>query len=205
MIKLYYSEGACSLSPHIVLEELGLPYEAIPVQLMKGEEVPANVNPMGAVPAIVMDNGQPLTEGAAIVQYLADLKPESGLAPRAGTPERYRLQEHLNFIATEMHKGIGALFGVTRMIADAAGQQAVRSYLVTEAQRRIDVASHKLGAHAYLMGKDFTVADAYMFTVLSWCEHLELDLKKWPNLVAYLDRVKNRPAVMKVLKAEDLL
>ena len=200
-MKLYYSPGACSLSPHIVLHEAGGTFEAETVDLgakrtAAGADYRA-INPKGAVPALELDDGQVLTEGSAIVQYLADHKPESKLAPAAGTLERYRLQEWLNYIASEVHKGFSPMFNPK--LADKAKQ-----VFKTNLAARFDFLNHRLEGKEYLMGGQFTVADAYLFTILSWSRHFAIDLGQWPVLKAYVDRVAARPAVQAALKAEGL-
>ena len=200
-MKLYYSPGACSLSPHIVLNEGGFSYDTERVDLASGKtETGADyraVNPNGYVPALLLDDGQVLTEGPAIVQYLADRVPEKRLAPPAGTMERYRLMEWLNFISTELHKGFGALFNPQ---APEEWKTAVKAQLA----QRIGHVSQRLEGKTYIMGDDFTVADAYLFTVLGWGQYVGLDLSPWPMLAAYLGRVAARPAVQAALKAEGL-
>jgi glutathione S-transferase len=200
MLKLYYVPGACSLSPHIVLHESGLAFETDKVnpgdkKTASGQDYNA-INPKGSVPSLVMNNGELLTEGAVIVQYLADLVPEKNLAPPAGTSERYRLQEWLNYIATEIHKGFSPLFNPKLPEeVKAAGKERLAT--------RIGIAARALDGRDYLMG-GFTVADAYLFTVLSWSPHLGFDLSPWPALKNYMERVAARPAVQAALKAEGL-
>jgi glutathione S-transferase len=198
-MKLYFSPGACSFSPHIVLREAGLPFQLEKVdtkthQTAAGADYYA-VNPKGYVPALQMDDGQILTEGAAIVQYLADLKPESKLAPAAGTMARYRLQEWLNFIATELHKAYGPLF---RPTTPDEVKQTQRDLIA----RRLDYVAKHLGGQQYLMGDAFTVADAYLFTILRWSKNVNIDLGKWPTLRPYMDRISARPAVAAAMEAE---
>jgi glutathione S-transferase len=201
-MKLYYSPGACSLSPHIVLLEAGLPFSMEKTNLKsKKTETGADyltINPKGSVPALQLDDGQVLTEGPAVVQYLADLKPDSGLAPRAGTMERYRLMELLNFISTELHKNFSPLFNPD---ASADWKKAVTENLA----KRFDWLSGYLGGKKYLTGETFTVADAYLYTVLGWTRHVGIDLTKWPALEAYQSRVGHRPKVQEALKAEGLI
>src|SRR5712671_2323754 len=187
-MKLYYSPGACSLSPHIVSREAG-----IPVELKK-----VNLSGKGYVPALELDNGQVLTEGPAIVQYLADQKPESGLAPKAGSFERYRLQEWLNFITTEIHKGFSPLF---KPNTPDEYKKIVRDNLAG----RFEWLNQQLAGKEHLMGKTFTVADAYLFTVLTWTKPLHIDLAKWPNVAAFVARVAARPKVKEAMKAEGLI
>ncbi len=201
-MKLYYSPGACSLSPHIVLAESGLAFTLEKVNLgAKKTEHGADywkINPKGYVPALELDNGQLLTEGPAIVQYLADLVPQRKLAPPAGTIDRYRLQEWLNFISTELHKGFSPLFNPK---APDDWKSIVRELL----NKRLEIVARQLEGRSYLMGEAFTVADAYLYTVLSWAKHVKLDLSSLPMLSAYIDRVTARPAVHATLVAEKLI
>jgi glutathione S-transferase len=198
-VKLYYTAGACSLAPHIVLHEIGAPFETSEVDLStkrtKSGGDYKGINPKGAVPALQLDNGEVLTEGATIIQYLADKNPGSKLAPAAGTMERYRLQEWLNYIATEIHKGFGPLFN-SKLSDDA--KQVLKDALTA----RFDFLVKNLEGKDYLMGSQFTVADAYLFTVLGWTRYMNIDLGKWPVLKAYVERVGARPAVEATLKAE---
>ncbi|HEX3848656.1 MAG TPA: glutathione transferase GstA [Steroidobacteraceae bacterium] len=201
-MKLYYSPGACSLSPHIVILEAGLAasYEKVDLAGKKtasGADY-LTVNSKGAVPALQLDGGEVLTEGPAIVQYLADQKPESGLAPRPGTLERYRLMEILNYITSELHKSYGPLFN-PKISADW------RASIVAGFDKKFAWLSKLLENKAYLMGNAFTVADAYLFTVLRWSPRVGIDLAKWPVLTAYAARVEQRPKVQQALKDEGLL
>jgi len=201
-MKLYFAPGACSLSPHIVLNEAGLVHTLEKVSL--GSKLTASgvdyktINPKGSVPALQLDDGSVLTEGPAIVQYLADLVPAKQLAPAAGTMARYRLMETLNFISTELHKSFSPLFNPA---ATDAAKEAARNIL----QPRISFISKQLGDADYLGGKQFTVADAYLFVVLSWAAHVKLSLADWPNIQAYLTRVAARPAVHAAMVAEGLV
>lgn len=201
-MKLYFSPGACSLSPHIVSRELGLDIELEKVNFSdkktdKGQDFNA-VNPKSYVPTLQLDNGEVLTEGPAIVQYLADQKPEKGLAPAAGSFERYRLQEWLNFISTELHKGFSPLFN-SKMPDE--GKAIARERLST----RFAYVDGRLKDQQFLLGDQFSVADAYLFTVLNWANYVKLDLSGWPSLVAYHQRVGARPAVQAALVAEGLI
>jgi glutathione S-transferase len=196
-MKLYYSPGACSLHPHIVLREAGIPFELVRVdirahKLHDGSDYYA-INPKGYVPALVLDDGSLLTEGAVIDQFVADRKPESKLVPPAGTMERVREQEWLNFIATEVHKAFGPLFG-----SDEAAKELAR----TRIGKRFDLISRTLEVHPYLLGSAFTAADAYLFNMLRWATHTGIDLAKWPPLQAFFARVETRPAVQAALAAE---
>ena len=194
----YYSPGACSLSPHIALNEAGLAYDSESVDLASkktksGADYRA-INPKGAVPALQLDNGQVLTEGSAIVQYIADQKPATKLAPAAGSLERYRLQEWLNYIASEVHKGFSPLFNPK---ATEEWKQFIKDNLGV----KFDYLSKQLQGKDYLMGA-FSVADAYLFTILGWSKYFNIDLTKWPVLVKYMERVGARPAVKAALEAE---
>ena len=201
-MKLYYSPGACSLSPHIVASEAGLALELEKVDLAShktasGQDFTA-INPKGYVPALRLDDGSVLTEGPAIVQYLADQKPATGLAPAAGTIDRYRLQEWLTFIGTELHKSFGTLFN------KASGDDAKQTAKANIA-KRLSYLNDQLGSRQFLLGGNFTVADAYAFTIVNWTNFVGIDLKPYPNLVAYMGRVGARPKVQETLKAEGLL
>jgi glutathione S-transferase len=200
-MQLYYSPGACSLSPHITLREAGLTFDLEQVDLKakktKGGADYTQVNPKGYVPALRLDDGQILTEGPVIAQYLADQKPESGLAPAAGTMERYRLQEWLAFISTELHKAFSPLF------KPDTPEESKRIAKDTIANR-FDYLDRHLADKQYLTGDRFTVADAYAFTILNWSKPMEIDLSRWSNLTAYMERVAARPKVQEALKAEGL-
>lgn len=202
-MKLYYSPGACSLSPHIVLEELGLPYQAIaaPTKTHKLDDGTDyySINPLGYVPYLVLDDGRTLHEGPAIVQYLADLAPEKNLAPANGNWARYKLQEWLNFLATELHKaGFSPLF-------NAAMPAEVKALALERLAGRLNWLADQLQGQDYLMGDAFCVADAYLFTILGWGRHVGVDLAQWPALAAYHARVAQRPAVQAAMRAEGLL
>lgn len=201
-MKLYYSPGACSLSPHIVLLEAGLPYTLVKTDLKtKKTEGGADylaINSKGAVPALELDDGRVLTEGPAVVQYLADQKPESGLAPRAGTFERYQLMEILNYITSEVHKGFTPLF-------NPESSAEMKQTSVSALSKKFDWLSGFLGGKNFLLGNTFTVADAYLFTVLNWTGFVKIDLAKWPALAAYKARIAQRPKVLAALKEEGLL
>lgn len=200
-MKLYLSPGVCSLSPHIVLEELGIPHETESVNLKtKTTASGANflaINPKGYVPALQLDGGEVITEGPAIVQYLADLKPEAKLAPANGTLARYHLQSWLTFIGTELHKNFSPFF-------NPAAPDEMKAIARANIERRLAHVNEQLEGRQHLMGDDFSVADAYLFTVLGWARIIKLDLAPWPNVVAYQARVAARPAVQRALKAEGL-
>jgi glutathione S-transferase len=201
-MKLYFVPGACSLSPHIAMREAGLKFDMEKVDLKAKKTASGGdylaVNPKGYVPALTLDNGQTLTEAAAIVQYIADQKPAAKLAPAAGTPERYKLQEWLNFLATEVHKGTTPLF-------NPATPDSWKLVVTETLGRRYDYLAKHLEKQPFLMGQDFSVADGYLFTLLNWTKFVGIDLGKWPVLKAYSERVAARPAVQEALKAEGLL
>ncbi|MGQ0676622.1 MAG: glutathione transferase GstA [Rhodospirillales bacterium] len=200
-MKLYYLPGACSLSPHIALREAGIPVELDKVdratrKTESGKDYLA-VNPLGYVPALETPDGRVMREASVIVQWIADQKPAAKLAPPAGTPERYKLQEWLNYISTELHKGTSPLFNPK---ATDDWKAVVKERLF----ERYDYASKHLEKNKYLMGDQFTVADGYLFTVLGWTKFVGIDLGKWPVLKVYCERVAQRPAVQAALKAEGL-
>ena len=201
-MKLYYSPGACSLSPHIVLHEAGLPFEKIKAdtktKVMDGGGDYRTVNPLGYVPALALDDGTLITEGPAIVQYIADKVPEKKLAPAAGTIERTKLQTWLNFISTEVHKGFSPLFNPS-MPEEA--KTIFRDRLAT----RFAYVDKHLASNDYLMGKSFSVADAYLFVVTNWTVPTKIDLSPYPNILAFRKRMSERPAVQAALKAEGLV
>jgi glutathione S-transferase len=198
-MKLYYSPGACSLSPHIVLRESGLPFELVLAstktkKLEDGSDFNA-INPKGYVPVLELDNGERLTEGPAIVQYLADQVPEKALAPANGTFARYRLQEWLNFITSELHKSFGPLFG-----PDAP--DAYKQVLKKRIAQRFAYVDTALGTKPFLLGDTFSVADAYLFVMGRWAPNVGIDISQLKNLTAFIARVKERPAVQAALEAE---
>jgi glutathione S-transferase len=201
-MKLYFAPGACSLSPHIVLRESGSQFELEQVNNQEKKTKSGadywSINPKGQVPVLELDNGERLTEGPVIVQYIADKKPDSGLVPACGTPERYRVQEWLNFTTSELHKSFGPLFRPTT-------PDAYKTISKENIGKRFDWVDQQLAGRQYLMGDKFTVADAYLFTVLRWSSRVEIDLAKWPNLKGYVDRVAARPKVQEALKAEGLI
>ena len=200
-MKLYYSPGACSLAPHIVAREAGVPIDLIKVDLAKhalpdGSDYYA-VNPRGYVPLLRFDDGTQMSESQILVQVLADRAPQSGLLPAAGSIERYRVQEWLGTIATELHKNFSWLWG--KDIAEST-KEIVRAKLA----KRFSEMDRVLAGRAFLAGDAFTVADAYGFTIVNWANFLKLDLKPYPNLLAWLGRIAARPKVQEALKAEGL-
>lgn len=198
-MKLYFSPGACSLSPHIALAESGLPYEIELVNLKSrqtasGEDFDQR-NPKGYVPALLLDSGDLLTEGPAIVQYIADQAPGTGLAPPSSSLARYQLQGWLTFIGTELHKSCSPFF-------HPAATEEWKKAAMASIRKRLDYVNTVLHGQPYLMGEHFTVADAYLYTVLSWGRYMKLDLSEWPEIAAYQARVHARPAVQRALEAE---
>ena len=201
-MKLYYSPGACSLSPHIALLEAGLPYDLVKVDLRakkleNGDDFLA-VNPKGQVPALALDSGELITEGPVIVQMIADRAAGKNLAPAHGSSERYKLLEWLNFITAELHKNFGPMF--SPMLADDA-----KAFFKDRVMGKFKYLDSQLAGRDYLMGKDFTVADGYLFTMLSWADRMKFDLSAMPNLVAYKNRVAARPKVQEALTKEGLM
>jgi glutathione S-transferase len=201
MTKLYYSPGACSLSPHIALREAGLSFELEQVDLKEKKTKSGGdflkINPKGYVPALKLDDGYVLTEGPAILQWIADQKPASHLAPANGTIDRYKLQEWLTFIGTELHKNFGPFF-------NPATPDATKATLVQTLAKRYAWVDEKLEGKDYITGSQFTVADAYLFTITNWGQFVKFDLKDYPNVRAFQARVAARPKVQEALKAEGL-
>jgi glutathione S-transferase len=200
-MRLYYSGASCSLASNIAFHEAGLAYEKTAVDLKSHKTADGvdflTLNDKGYVPFLVLDNGEGLSEGAAILQYIADQKPEVGLAPKAGTVERVRLQEWLTYINSEVHKPIGGLF-------DSSMHPETRAATIEKIGKKFDWLTTKLNGRDYLMGH-FTVADGYLFTVLNWCQWLGIDIAKWPVLQAYVTRVAARPNVQEAMKAVGLV
>jgi glutathione S-transferase len=201
-MKLYYAPGACSLSPHIVLHEAGLAFEAVRTDT-KTKALPdggdyRSVNPLGYVPLLELDSGVKITEGPAIVQYLADRVPEKRLAPPNGTPERTSLQSWLNFVSSEVHKGFSPLF-------NPGMPEEAKAFFRERLATRFAYVNDHLASNDYLLGKDFSVADAYLFTVSNWAPRVGIDLAPYANVLAYRKRVGERPAVQAAMKAEGLV
>jgi glutathione S-transferase len=200
-MKLYYSPGACSLAPHIVLRELGLAFEAVPVDLKTHRLADGtdyySINPKGYVPLLQLDDGQKLTEIAAILQYLGDLKPEASLIPAAGTMSRYHVIEWLTFISSELHKSFSPLFSAAM---PEPGKQIFRDKLA----KRFDLLDRHLADKEYLMGGQYTVADAYAYTILSWKDAVKIDISPWKNLEAYIRRNAARNPVREAVHGEKL-
>lgn len=201
-MKLYYSPGACSLSPHIALHEAGLSFEAIAAPT-KTHKLPDgtdfySINPLGYVPYLTLDDGRSLHEGPAIVQYIDDLVPEKQLAPANGSYERYKLQEWLTFIGTELHKGFSPLFNPSTPAEYKTG-------VISRLLERLKWVDSQLAGKQYLMGDTFTVADGYLFTVTNWARMVHVDISGFAELAAFRARVGERPAVVAAMKAEGLL
>ena len=201
-MKLYYSNGACSLSPHIVLRESGLPFELVRAStkthaLDDGTDY-YTINPKGSVPLLELDNGERLTEGPAIVQYIADQAPGANLAPANGTLARYRVQEWLNFITSELHKGYSPLFRPNT-------PDAYKPIAMDTLKKKYAYVDSKLEGKHYLMGEQFSVPDAYLFTVTNWAGRVGLDLSEFKNVAAFMARMMVRPSVQAAMKAEGLI
>ena len=198
-MKLYFSPEACSLSPHIVLNELGLPFTTVRVDLKTKKTADGRdylrISPKGYVPVLELDNGEVLTEGPAIVQYLADLKPAKKLAPVNGSFERVRLQEWLNFITSELHKTYSPLF-------NADMPDAAKAIFKDKLKQRYAFIATTLDKQDFLLGTQFTVADAYLFVVTRWARHFDIDVNQWPSLAGFMERVGARAAVKIALNAE---
>lgn len=201
-MKLYYAPGACSMAPHIVALETGQPLELVRVDIPSKKTEHGDdywkINPKGYVPALVLDTGESLTEVAVICQYLADCHPDSGLASPLGSMQRYHEMAALNFAATEVHKQIGALFNPA-LTAD------MRKVQVGTISHRLNTLERMLSGRTYIMGERFTVADAYLFTVLNWTRIHNIDTSQWPNIQGYMKRVTEREAVRKAMVEEGLI
>ena len=198
-MKLYYTPGACSLSPHIALLEAGLPYDLVKVDLrakkLENGDDYLKVNPKGQVPALVLDNGELLTEGPVIVQIIADKAAGKNLAPPRDSAERYKLQEWLNYITGELHKNFGPMF--SPVLGDDA-----KAFFKERVMGKFKYLEGALAGRDYLMGKQFTVADGYLFTILTWADRMKFDMSAMPNLMAYKARIAARPTVKEALSKE---
>jgi glutathione S-transferase len=201
-MKLYYSPGACSLSPHIALLEAGLPYDLVKVDLrakkLENGDDYLKINPKGQVPALALDSGELVTEGTVIVQMIADKAAGTNLAPARDSAERYKLLEWLNFVGTELHKNFGPMF--SPVLADDA-----KAFFKDRVMGKFKYLDGVLAGREYLMGSQFTVADGYLFTMLSWADRMKFDLSALPNLLAYKARVAARPKVQEALTREGLM
>ena len=201
-MKLYYSPGACSLSVHITLRESGLPFETV-LASTKTHQLPDGtdyytINPKGYVPLLELDDGTRLSEGPAIVQYVADQVPAKQLAPAAGTMARYRLQEWLTFTGTELHKAYGPLFNPN-------SSDEIKNAAKSRINGRLAYVNDQLAGKSYLLGEQFSVADSYLYVVVNWSPRVGVDLSPYPHLQAFMTRMSARPAVQEALKAEGLL
>jgi len=201
-MKLFTRPGTCSLAPDIALREAGIAFELVKVSRHTGKTSEGvdfmTINTKGYVPALLLDNGELLTENAALLQYIADLNPAAKLAPPAGTIERYRLAEWLAYINSEVHKGFSPLF-----VPNAS--EDLKQYARGNLTKRVGWLAEHLGSKPFLLGEQFSVADAYLFVVLTWSPHVSFDLTQWPNLLAFQERVAARPHVVEALTAEGLL
>lgn len=202
-MKLYYLPGACSLASHIVAREAGLKLDIVKVERSAGQKTAegrdyTTINPKGAVPALVLDNGDVLTENAVVLQYLAEQAPKAGFMPSGGGMQRWRLLELLHFVATELHKNFSPLF-------NPATPPEMRKIIIETLGARFDVLERTIGDKPYLTGENFTIADAYAYTVLNWSRIQKIDLDRWSNLKAFVQRVAARPAVQQALREEGLL
>lgn len=201
-MKLYYSPGACSLSPHIALLEAGLPYDLVKVDLrakkLENGDDYLKVNPKGQVPALALESGELITEGPVIVQMIADQAAGKNLAPAHGSSERYKLLEWLNFITAELHKNFGPMF--SPLLADEA-----KAFFKDRVMAKFKYIDSQMAGRDYLMGSHFTVADGYLFTMLSWADRMKFDLSAMPHLLAYKARVAARPKVQEALTKEGLM
>ncbi len=200
-MKLYYSPAACSLAAHIALRETDSSFDLEKVDLLKhktaGGEDYYRINPKGYVPALKLDNGELLTEAGTVLQYIADQKPESSLAPKPGPMERYRLMEWINFISTEIHKGFGPLW-------NPSTPEATKETAKAQLGHRFDYVEKRLAEKQWLMGETFTIADIYLFTVVNWTNVHNIDISKWTKLKDFVARVARRPKVQEAMKAEGL-
>ena len=204
-MKLYFSPGACSMAPHLILMELGIPHStemvdlrAQPHVLKKSGEPYASINPKGSVPALKLDSGEVLTEAAVILQYLADQNPDSGLFPKAGSLKRYQAMEWLNFVSSDIHKTLGQLW-------NPSYSEEAREVIKEAVDHRLKFLDQHFGKQSYLTGDSYSIADAYLWVILNWMSMHKLDMAQYPNLKKFHDRIGSRPAAGKVLKAEGLI
>ncbi len=197
-MKLYFSQGACSFAPHVVLHELGLKHDAEKVDIRAGKYSGGDfkkVSPLGYVPVLELDSGDKFTEAAAILQYLVDQKPEAKLAPPQGSMERYHFNQWLTFISSEMHKGFGPLW-------NPATPPEYKEGVIARLKTRFEFLTKHFKTNQYLMGSQYTAADAYLYTIMSWSDFHKIDLSPWPELKSYVGRVSDRPAVQAARKME---
>jgi glutathione S-transferase len=206
-MKLFYATGTCSLAPHIVLNEARIEYQTEKVDIRAKQYSGGDyrqVNPKGSVPALLLDNGELLTENAVVLQYIADLKPESGLAPQPGTWERVRLNEALNFITTEIHKSYGVLFAADRLVKNPDGNRELKAAQREAIQGKYELVTRFMGGNDYFMGAKFSLPDAYLYAVTRWAPFLEVDLSRFPSVTAFMKRMSERPAVRKAVEDEGM-
>lgn len=208
MMKLFFSPGAGSLAQHILLTECNANFQSQRVDLKTkktstGEDF-FKINPKGQVPTLLTNDGKILTEGAVIVQFIADQFPEKELLPKMGTWERYRANEWLNYIASEIHKSFGVLFSADRMVASMDGNAQLKAGMRQHLVLKLNYLSSHLALNAYLLGDSFSAPDAYLFTCLGWHKYVDLNLNQWPELVSYMKKISSRPAVQKALDLEML-
>lgn len=207
-MKLYYSAGSCSMSCHIGLEESGLPYQAIKLDWSKPDAHLAELerlNPLGVVPVLITEAGKTLTQNAAILEVVADLKPETKLLAPVGTQDRAETLAWLSFVAADLHKSYSPLFGLQSISSSESTQSDVREWAKKGVHQHLAHVDAHLAGRDYLMGRQFTIADCYLFTVVGWSKWVNIKLDTYKNLSAYQDRVYKRPAVQAVLRAEGLL
>jgi glutathione S-transferase len=207
-MKLYFSEGACSMASHIALNEAAVSYTPVAMSFDKGDFAKPEfltLNPMGAIPVLELDDGRTLTEGVAIMQYVATLNPEAKLAPKAGTFEHFEFLKWMNFIATELHKGFSPLFYTARITKNEDAQKDIRDFTLQALDGCFEVVDQQLAKTQFLCGQNFTVADGYLFTILSWAPWTKVDYSKHKNLAAYIARIGERPAVLKTIQIEESL
>lgn len=205
-MELFYGKGACSMAPHIALceAEANFKINSIPLDGTQKKQPYVDINPKGSVPALKTDSGEILTECAVILQYIGDQFPDKNLIPRSGTMERYRAQEWLNYIATEFHKGIGAFFGYARL-ANEQTKADMREASLTKLKWHFDIINKHFTNNHFVLGSQFSVADAYLFTTLNWCGGVKIDLTAYPSIQSYRDRVAGRAAVRTAMKEEGLI
>lgn len=200
MTKLYYTPGVCSLAPHTILHEIGKPFDIEKVDIKaKTTESGRDYNeitPRGAVPLLELDNGDTIGEGIVILQYLADQNPDANLAPKYGTMERVRVNEWLNFITTDLHKSFYVFFY-------DGGDKAKDLYTI-KLDRHFSQIADQLENNGYICGNDFTIADPYLYTILTWATRMQMNLQRWPSIIAYMDKMEQRPSIQKALEAEGL-
>ena len=207
-MKLFYSPGACALAPHIVMAELNMVYEIEAVN-MKDKTCASGdfrkINLKGAIPVLRMENGEYLTEGAIISQYLADQKNDGTMLAKFGTLERTRTLEWMNFIATEIHKGFTPLFYAERAFKTPETQNEAKTFFIANLAEKLNFVSEKLGNNDFITGEQFTIADSYLFTCLNWSKHVGLELSTWSNINSFMNRISERPAVMRAMKEEGMI